>query len=50
MTSGCPDCDRPYYNEEPKGPLYNFPRRLRDDELSEILNDMPSEKEGDLHD
>jgi biotin synthase-related radical SAM superfamily protein len=49
-TSGCPDCDRPYYNEEPKGPFYNFPRRLGDNEISEILNDMPSEKEGDLHD
>ena len=24
-TSGCPDCNRPYYNERPSGPLYNFP-------------------------
>lgn len=23
MTSGCPDCTRPYYNESPSGPLYN---------------------------
>ena len=50
MTSGCPDCDRPYYNEEPKGPLYNFPRRLKDYEISEILRDMLSGKERDLHD
>ncbi|HJX23107.1 MAG TPA: radical SAM protein [Candidatus Bathyarchaeia archaeon] len=50
MTSGCPDCDRPYYNEEPKGPLYNFPRRLGDYEISRILSDMLSEKEGDLDD
>ncbi len=27
-TSGCPDCNRPYYNERPSGPLYNYPRRL----------------------
>lgn len=24
-TSGCPDCNRPYYNERPSGPIYNFP-------------------------
>ncbi|MGD8398463.1 MAG: radical SAM protein, partial [Anaerolineae bacterium] len=27
-TSGCPDCNRPYYNEQPGGPLYNYPRPL----------------------
>lgn len=27
-TSGCPGCNRPYYNERPSGPLYNYPRRL----------------------
>jgi len=25
MTSGCPGCNRPYYNERPGGPLYNYP-------------------------
>ncbi len=24
-TSGCPDCNRPYYNETPAGPMYNYP-------------------------
>jgi biotin synthase len=24
-TSGCPDCNRPYYNERPTGPMYNYP-------------------------
>ncbi|MDG6223154.1 MAG: radical SAM protein [Candidatus Bathyarchaeota archaeon] len=28
LTSGCPDCNRPYYNEKPSGPLYNYPRSL----------------------
>jgi biotin synthase len=27
-TSGCPDCNRPYYNEKPRGPFYNYPRPL----------------------
>ncbi|KON29535.1 hypothetical protein AC482_06275 [miscellaneous Crenarchaeota group-15 archaeon DG-45] len=27
-TSGCPGCNRPYYNERPSGPLYNYPRGL----------------------
>lgn len=26
LTSGCADCNRPFYNEKPSGPLYNFPR------------------------
>jgi len=25
MTSGCSGCNRPYYNERPSGPLYNYP-------------------------
>ena len=24
-TSGCPGCNRPFYNESPRGPLYNIP-------------------------
>ncbi len=27
-TSGCPDCNRPYYNERPGGVMYNYPRPL----------------------
>jgi biotin synthase len=27
-TSGCADCNRPYYNERPGGDLYNYPRPL----------------------
>ena len=25
MTSGCPGCNRPFYNERPSGNLYNYP-------------------------
>jgi len=27
-TAGCPDCNRPYYNERPGSRLYNYPRPL----------------------
>jgi biotin synthase-related radical SAM superfamily protein len=41
-TSGCPGCNRPYYNEPPRGPLYNYPRPLKADEarcaLAEALS------------
>lgn len=36
-TSGCPDCNRPYYNEGPRGPLYNYPRPLDRREAEEAL-------------
>ncbi len=35
LTSGCPGCNRPYYNERPGGPLYNYPRQLRPKETEE---------------
>ncbi|NPA95994.1 MAG: biotin synthase [Crenarchaeota archaeon] len=25
LTSGCPGCNRPFYNESPRGPIMNFP-------------------------
>jgi biotin synthase len=36
QTSGCPGCNRPYYNESPGGPLYNYPRKLKQNELTEV--------------
>jgi biotin synthase-related radical SAM superfamily protein len=35
-TSGCPGCNRPYYNERPSGPIYNYPRELTRSEVAEI--------------
>ena len=35
-TSGCPGCNRPYYNERPGGPIYNFPQKPTADEIAEI--------------
>jgi len=31
-TSGCPGCNRPYYNERPGGVMYNYPRPLAPEE------------------
>ena len=36
-TSGCPGCNRPYYNEPPRGPLYNYPRSLTGAEVRDAL-------------
>ena len=36
MTSGCPGCNRPFYNERVGGPLYNYPRPLSAREIDEI--------------
>jgi lipoyl synthase len=34
-TSGCPGCNRPYYNERPGGIIYNYPRVLTKEEVLE---------------
>jgi len=36
VTSGCPGCNRPYYNERPGGPVYNYPRQPLPEEIAEI--------------
>jgi biotin synthase len=36
VTSGCPHCNRPYYNEKPGGPLYNYPFMPTEAELEDI--------------
>ena len=35
ITSGCPGCNRPYYNERPGGTIYNYPRQPRFEEIAE---------------
>jgi biotin synthase len=39
-TSGCPDCNRPFYNEQPAGPLYNYPRSLTAAEAARAVKEM----------
>lgn len=40
LTSGCLDCNRPFYNEKPSGPIYNYPRRLTEEELSDVMKQL----------
>ena len=40
MTTGCPGCNRPFYNERPSGPFYNYPRPLTEEEVGMILEDL----------
>ncbi len=38
-TSGCPDCNRPYYNERPGGVMYNYPQPLTRREAEQAIAD-----------
>ncbi|NLI75254.1 MAG: radical SAM protein [Candidatus Riflebacteria bacterium] len=40
QTSGCPDCNRPFYNERPGGIMYNFPRPLTPAEVRQAVADL----------
>ena len=37
QTSGCDDCNRPYYNERPGGLIYNYPRQLTPLEVAKAI-------------
>lgn len=39
QTSGCPGCNRPYYNERPGGTMYNYPRPLTRDEAERAISE-----------
>jgi len=39
QTSGCDDCNRPYYNERPGGLLYNYPRHLTSIEITKAIEE-----------
>lgn len=36
-VSGCPGCNRPYYNERPSGILYNFPYPPSENEIEKAI-------------
>ena len=42
LTSGCPDCNRPFYNEKPGGPIYNYPKKLSREEIEKIKKQLLS--------
>ncbi len=39
-TSGCPNCNRPYYNEKPSGPVFNYPKDLTEKELLTVRKQL----------
>ncbi len=47
-TSGCPSCNRPYYNEKPGGPLYNYPRSLTDKDKAAVLEELKMNIRGNI--
>jgi biotin synthase-related radical SAM superfamily protein len=40
VTSGCPNCNRPYYNERPGGPIYNYPKLPSPEDIVEIEKEI----------
>ncbi len=40
LTSGCPGCNRPFYNERPGGVIYNYPRKMYEKEIKEALEQL----------
>ncbi len=40
-TRGCPGCNRPFYNESPRGPIYNFSSRsLLEKHIKEVEQEL----------
>jgi len=48
LTSGCSDCNRPFYNEKPSGPIYNFPRKPTPTENCEAEEQLDLEQMSEL--
>lgn len=40
QTAGCPSCNRPFFTEQPKGPLYNFPQPPPQQAIDKIRNQL----------
>ncbi|MFX1520814.1 MAG: radical SAM protein [Promethearchaeota archaeon] len=39
-TSGCPHCNRPFYNESPRGPFYNYPYKLTNEHITAVKREL----------
>ncbi|MFX1560585.1 MAG: radical SAM protein [Promethearchaeota archaeon] len=39
QVTGCKGCNRPFYNERPRGPMYNYPRRLSEEEVRRAIEE-----------
>lgn len=42
QTPGCEGCNRPFYNESPSGIIYNYPRKLTEEEFKKCIEEMNS--------
>jgi biotin synthase-related radical SAM superfamily protein len=40
QTSGCPGCNRPYYNEKASGPIYNYPKMPNKEEIEKVKTEL----------
>lgn len=40
QTSGCPDCNRPFYNERPGGTMYNYPKPLTSQQTKAAIEEL----------
>jgi len=45
-TSGCPGCNRPFYNERPGREPYNYPRDLNSGEINSAIRQVLGRAEG----
>jgi len=43
QTSGCPDCNRPFYNERPGGTMYNYPKAPTPQQIEVAIEDVKRE-------
>ncbi|MEM1573654.1 MAG: radical SAM protein [Candidatus Methanomethylicaceae archaeon] len=43
MTKGCPDCNRPYFNERVSGVIYNYPKKLTINEKEKVRRELFAE-------
>ncbi|MFW9959103.1 MAG: radical SAM protein [Candidatus Odinarchaeota archaeon] len=39
QVTGCKGCNRPYYNERPRGPMYNYPKPLSKIEVIDAIKE-----------
>ena len=40
LTSGCPGCNRPFYNERPGGKIYNYPYLPNKGDVKKIIDEL----------
>jgi biotin synthase len=39
QVTGCKGCNRPYYNEKPRGPMYNYPSHLTTEQILSSIDE-----------